>query len=255
MLPSERQQQLLDFLLVKKSATVQQLCRKLYASAATIRRDLSQMERQGLLRRTHGGAAILEGGAGELSIIMRETRQVSEKNRIGELASCFVKDSYTVFLDSSSTACSLVPFLSKSKGVSVVTNGLHCALTLSQRTSCDVFIPGGQLVSRSNSVVGSDALSALEGYCADVAMISCSGLSLEMGVTEPSVEQSRMKRAMLCRSRTRILLCDHSKLGRAFLSRTCGPEEFDYVITDRKPEEEYLRFYEATSCELVWPEE
>lgn len=251
MLPSERQKQIYDLLTVKKSATVRQLCGKLYASAATIRRDLDSMERQGLLQRTHGGAVITEGSSGELSAFMRETKNVAAKSAIAELASCFVKDSFTVFLDPSSTACGVVPFLARRKNVSVVTNGLHCALALSRQTSCDVFLPGGQLVGRSNSLVGSDVLRSLEGFCADVALISCSGLSLSMGVTEPSVEQSRVKLAMLRRAKTRILLCDHSKFGLTFLSRTCGPAEFDYLITDRRPEEEYVSFFSSTSCELV----
>lgn len=254
MLPNDRQKQIFDFLSVKKSATVQQLCRNLFASPATIRRDLDHMERQGLLQRTHGGAVLLEGGSGELSIFMREAKNTAAKGIIGELASCFIKDSYTVFLDPSSSACSIVPFLSRCKNVSVITNGLHCALTLSQQTSCDVYIPGGQLVSRSNSVVGSDVLSALAGYCGDVAVISCSGLSLEMGVTEPSIEQSRIKYAMLCRAKTRILLCDRSKFGQTFLSRTCGPADFDYLITDRQPEAAYVEYYAGTTCELVFPD-
>lgn len=251
MYPSERQKQIYDYLTVKKSATVRQLCGKMYASPATIRRDLDHMERQGLLQRTHGGAVISEGSSGELSAFMRETKNVAEKSVIAELASCFVKDSFTVFLDPSSTACGIVPYLARRKNVSVVTNGLHCALALSQQTACDVFLPGGQLVGQSNSLVGSGALASIEDFCADVALISCSGLSLEMGVTEPSVEQSRVKLAMLKRAKTRILLCDHSKFGLTFLSRTCGPAEFDYVITDRQPAEKYVEYYAATSCELV----
>ena len=254
MLPSERQKQLLSYLTVKKSAGIQQLCSKMHASAATIRRDLNQMERRGLIQRTHGGAVILEGSSGEISIFSRESKNTAEKSLIGELACCFIKDSYTIFMDPSSTVCSVVPFLTRSKSVSVITNGLRCASVLSERTSCDIYILAGQLATRSNAIVGSDTITSIENYCADAALISCSGLSLESGVTEPAVEQSRVKLAMLSHAKTKILLCDHTKFGQTYLSRTCGAAEFDYLITDCKPPQEYLDYFADQSCELVYPD-
>lgn len=255
MLSSERQKQILDYLTLRKSASVQQLCSKVYASAATIRRDLNQLEKRGLIQRTHGGAAIAEeGGAGEESLFLRQERNISCKNRIAELASYFIKDSSTVFMDPSSTVSRVAPFLKRYKNVTVITNGLNCAMLLSQKTTCGVYIPAGRLVSRSNSVTGSDTLEDLSRFCADTALVSCAGLSLEYGVTEPSVEQSRIKMAMLKNARTRILLIDHTKFGLTFLSRTCSPDLFDYIITDEAPDSSVEEFFSGTSCELVYPE-
>lgn len=255
MLPTDRQKQILDYLTLRKSATVQQLCGKVYASAATIRRDLSQMEKRGLVQRTHGGAVIAgEGGGGEESLLLRQERNVPSKNKIAELASYFIKDSSTVFMDPSSTVCRVAPYLKRYKNVTVITNGLNCAMSLSQKTPCHVYIPAGQLTSRSNSVTGSDTLEDLSRFCADTALVSCAGLSLEYGVTEPSVEQSRVKMAMLKNARTKILLIDHTKFGLTFLSRTCTPEIFDYIITDEQPDDAVREFFSEIPCELVFPE-
>ena len=104
MLQSQRQQEIYEYLQVKKSASVALLCERFYASGATIRRDLCALEHKGLIRRTHGGAVLYEGGNDELSVTIREQSAVPQKRIIGELASYFLKDSYRVFLDSSSTA-------------------------------------------------------------------------------------------------------------------------------------------------------
>lgn len=255
MLPSERQKQIIDYLTLRKSASVDQLCGKVYASPATIRRDLTLLEKRGLLRRTHGGAVIAQAGAGEESLLLRQERNVQGKNRIAQLASYFVKSSSTIFMDPSSTVCCVAPYLERYRDVTVITNGLNCAMLLSQKTSCRVYLPAGELTSRSNSVTGSDTVADLSRFWADTALVSCAGLSLETGVTEPSVEQSCVKMAMLKNAHTKILLIDHTKLGLTFLSRTCGPEQFDYIITDERPGEEMTEFFEKTSCELVFPEE
>lgn len=253
MLPLERQQQLYQILAAKKSASVSFLCERLYASPATIRRDLTQMERQGLIRRTHGGAALAEK-SGELSTYTRESQNIAAKKKIGELAACYIKDGDSLFLDPSSTVCHVVPYLAARRQLTVVTNGLHCAMALSAQTSCAVSLPAGHLISRSNSIVGSDATASLERYNADIALISCAGFSMEWGATDPAAEQARMKSQMFLRARTKILLLDSSKWGAFFCNCICGPEQLDLIITDQDPGEEYRRFFASRHCEIVWPD-
>ncbi|MCI8624530.1 MAG: DeoR/GlpR transcriptional regulator [Provencibacterium sp.] len=254
MVSSQREKEILDLLAVKKTITVQQLCQKLYASSATIRRDLTKLESRGLIRRTRGGAVLAEGGNDEVSVFERQSENAKEKSAIGRLASYFIKDGYTVFMDPSSTVCCTAPFLLSVKRLTVITNGLHCALALSAGSGCEVYMPAGRLLTRSNSLAGSDTLSSLSGFCADAALVSCSGLSLKVGVTEPTVEQSRIKLQMLKQAKTKILLCDHTKFGRICMSKTCDIGLFDYLITDIRPEEEVCAALEAQGCEIVYPE-
>ena len=104
---TQRQQEILEYLNIKKAASVAQLCVRLYASPATIRRDLARMEQRGLLRRTHGGAVLAEGGSDEVSMFARQAVNARQKAEIAKLAACFVKDSDNLFMDSSSTVCSV----------------------------------------------------------------------------------------------------------------------------------------------------
>ncbi|MCI8442992.1 MAG: DeoR/GlpR transcriptional regulator [Provencibacterium sp.] len=253
MVSSQREKEILDLLAIKKTVTVSLLCQKLYASSATIRRDLGRLERRGLIRRTRGGAVLAEGGNDEVSVFERQSENAREKTAIGRLASYFIKDGYTVFMDSSSTVCCAAPFLLPVKRLSVITNGLHCALALSAGTGCEVYMPAGRLLSRSNSLAGTDTLSSLSGFCAEAALVSCSGLTVREGVTEPVVEQSRIKLQMLRQARTKILLCDHTKFGRICMNKTCDIGLFDYLITDCRPEEETCAAIEESGCELVYP--
>lgn len=255
MLTTERQTEIYEILKVKKAVTVNQLCDRLFVSSATIRRDLTELEKTGLIRRSHGGAVLFESAAGELSVLSRLRERVREKSEIAKLASLYIHDTDTLFLDPSSTVCSIVPYLTVFQHITVITNGLHCAMELSQKTNCKIYIPSGELVTRTNSIVSSDTLAYIRQFHADVALVSCGGLALDAGATEANVEQSRVKLSMLRRARTKILLCDKSKFDKVFLSKTCELGYFDYVITDQAPSEAWLQFFAEAPCELVYPEE
>ncbi len=254
MLTTERQLEILSILNKKKAVTVSQLCAALYVSAATIRRDLVQLERAGLLRRSHGGAILVEGGNRELSVLTRSREHVQAKNRIAQLAALYIKNGNTLFLDSSSSVACIIPYLAAFREISVITNGLHCALSLSETTNCHVYLPAGQVISRTNSLVGSETLESILHFNADVAVVSCSGISQIGGITEASVEQSRIKQAMLRQAKTKILLCDNSKFNQIYFSRTCGVEDFDYLICEEDPGAAWRAYLAPLPCELVFPE-
>ena len=104
------------------------------------------------------------------------------------------------------------------------------------------------------STTGSDTILALSKFYADFAIISCTGL-IPDGITEASVDQSRYKLAMLENSQTRILLCDSTKFGSRYFSRTCGFDYIDYLVTDIKPPPEYVELFEKNNCQIIYPEE
>lgn len=253
MLSLQRQQEIYELIQKKKSVTVPQLCSQFFISPATARRDLDALEKNGLIRRNHGGAVLLEGGNKELSVFSRQTEHRKEKNQIARLASLFLQDGQTLFLDPSSTVSCLAPELARFHNMTVVTNGLHCAMALSQQENIRIFTPAGQLVSRTNSLLGIDTIESIQRFNADVAFISCSGLSQAAGVTEASVEQARLKRAMLEQAQVKILLCDGSKLNKTYLSKTCSPSALNYIISDLAPPEDWQTFLNNTSCEWIFP--
>ena len=254
MLSIERHEQILRILMEKKSVTVAELSKAMFVSDATIRRDLSWMEKEGLIKRSHGGAVLFESTNDETSILMREQENIKEKKIIAEIALKFIKNHHTIFVDSSSTAGTVIPLLKNFKYISVITNGIKNSLYLSQNTEAKIYIAGGMVNNRSNSIVGTDALEYFGKMNADLSLVSCSGVSLEHGITESSYEQSHMKRVMIRNSRTKLVLCDSSKFDSTYLCSSLGFDEIDYLITDRKPREAYLSRAESCGCKILYPE-
>lgn len=252
MFADERQQQILEYVNRKKSISVQELSRLLYVSAATVRRDLSQMEQEGLLKRSHGGACSYGGRNAESALRVREQENLKQKKQIASLALDFIRSHSSIFMDSSTTSGAVIPMLRQFRYLTVITNGLKNALALSALPDITIYMTGGLVNTHSNSVVGSDAVGYAANMNTELALISCSGISLDSGVTEASPEQAKVKQMMLRHAKIKVLLCDHSKFGHAFLSKSCDLAQLDYILTDRKPPEEYIQAAAPSGCEILW---
>ena len=143
MLTLERQDEILAILQKNNSATVEELSNELYVSGATIRRDLREMEKQGLIKRSHGGAMLYKSSAEDSAFALREQENTGAKKIIANLATRLVSNGNILFLDSSSTVGFLIPQLNSFDSLSVTTTGLRNALLLSQTEHIKIYIAGG----------------------------------------------------------------------------------------------------------------
>ena len=235
MLAYERKKQILDFLRQQgRFVTVEELCENLYASGATIRRDLKELEESRLIRRARGGAILLESSTSEDPLAFRETQNAMKKQIIAESACKYIRDGMTLFLDSSSTVFLLARMLDQFQELKVITNGLKTALLLSDFKNVRVICTGGTLRENSKSMVGDAARATAARFNGDLALISCRGFSIENGVSEASEEEYCVKRQFLQNSRRALLLCDTSKMNVDFLCRLAPLSQFYEVITERK---------------------
>lgn len=236
MLTNERQEQILNILKMRHSATVKTLANSLFVSTATIRRDLNEMQKLGLIERSHGGAVILEE-ADEVSIFVRINENAKEKERAAfQALNLIPKDFKSVFLDSSSTVLALAQRLDLSRKT-VMTNNLQTAVALSRMDDVNLLIPGGNIYSKGNSVVGSWTTSLLKDFSFDLMLCSCAAIK-DKCAFENSIEQREVKRTVFERSECRILVCDHSKLTKKgtymFQPLSC----FDGVVFDYLTDED-----------------
>ena len=248
----ERQNEIYEILKQKKSISVDKLTKLLYVSQSTIRRDLTEMEKKGLVKRTYGGVVLQESPNEETSLLLRETINVREKKKIAEIASRLLKDNLSVFIDSSSTCTYLVPYMKNFKNLNIVTNGLRIGLLLSEQTSCQIFLASGYIHSRSNSILGNLTVKTLERLHCNLSIISCSGLDLNFGLSETTIDQSEVKIAMAENSNRIILLADHSKFGDAKLFKSIPLSKIDCIVTDQKPSEEYVEFCQNNGIDLLY---
>lgn len=231
MLIISRQQEILEILKRERSVSVARLARELFASEPTIRRDLAHLEEQGYLKRVYGGAVI--GGAPdrEIPYEVRENEQEDAKTIMARKAAAFLHKGDVIFLDGSSSAARLVEPISRVEDVLVVTSGAKTAIALAEK-GVRVISTGGQMITKSFTYVGSHAEACVRSMRADTVFFSCRGLSDEGEMTDISIEELNLRRAMLERARTKILLCDSSKFGKQYMYSLGYREDIDAVISE-----------------------
>ncbi|MBQ1207551.1 MAG: DeoR/GlpR transcriptional regulator [Lachnospiraceae bacterium] len=251
MFYTERQRQILSHLETNKNISVRELADLLFASTSTIRRDLSELESFGVLKRIHGGA-ILTGGANvDATAPYRQIQRQEEKDRIAQLAFPFLSGSTNYFFDSSSTVRSLALKLTDYKDVRIATNGLCLLSMLHSTPNLSVVSCGGYLRSPHDEFTGTVAVQAIQNMSADYFFFSCAGFSLAQGATEFSDENVAVKHAFFQHSKKHILLCDHTKFGKEYFFKSFDIRDIDYVITDKKPDDR--TFIDVLGDRLIYP--
>ncbi len=231
MFYSERQEQLLSLLKKEKSMRTSSIAAKLFTSESTVRRDLTALEKEGLVRRTFGGAVICETERTDEPLVIRNTKNTEAKNEIAKRAAELVRDGMVIFLDSSSTAAHLVAHLARFHDLTVITNGPATSIALGER-GIQNYCTGGEFSSLSVSYVGGYAQEFIRGFNADIAFVSCRGFSDDGLLTESNVEFVHIKKQMLKNAKRRVFLCDSSKFGKIFPHRLGTKDEFDDIISE-----------------------
>jgi DeoR family fructose operon transcriptional repressor len=198
----------------------------------TVRRDLTVLERHGLLRRVHGGAIPVERLGFEPAVATRDAVLVEEKERIAKSALAEVPEEGAILLDAGTTTGRLAEVLPSERELTVVTNSVQIVLTLSARPNLTVLLLGGRVRRTTLAAVDTWALSALADTYVDVAFLGTNGVSTERGLTTPDPNEAAVKRAMIAASRRSVVLADHSKIGADRLARFGDLDDIDVLITD-----------------------
>ena len=236
MLVSERQNAILRFLQEKGAATVKELSGRFYVSEATVRRDLSEMQRLGMIDRSHGGATLPEG-AGEISMFVRVEKNAKEKEAAVLNALKILPPFSAAFIDSSSTALSFARRMDF-KGKTVVTHSLQAAAAVSRQKGAEVILLGGSLLYNMTSVSGSWTIAQIREFSFDLAITSCAAITAE-GTFERSMEQRDIKRAAYERSKAKVLIADKSKFSCSAPFFTAPLFSLDKIVSDAAPDEEF----------------
>jgi DeoR family fructose operon transcriptional repressor len=227
----ERKHRILAALQRAPAIRAGDLGRALGTSLASIRRDLADLERSGLLKRTHGGAISNSLAAFEPSPAQKEDRHHAEKAAIAIRAASLVQQGDTIFLDAGSTTRQIARELRRHRNVTVVTNALSVASELAS-SDLEVILTGGHLRRGVLSQVGPIAEQTIAGLHVDKLFLAANGVHLAKGVTTPNIVEARTKRAMVDNAKEVILVADHSKFGRVTFGRVCGLDRLDAIVTD-----------------------
>ncbi len=238
MQPEERQQRIEDYLQDAEFASLEELAEKFGASTSTVRRDLSILETKGGIRRTHGGARLVNPRSDEFVFNARDTRQLEEKEQIGRLCAELVTPGETVIIDAGTTVYHVAKYL-EPKQPQIITNSLPVANLFSSATMVETILTGGVIYPRLGVLVGPLAVETMSKMHADVAIMGAGGITPE-GVFNSHALLIDIQRAMM-RAAQKVILClDHAKFGRRSVSRLCDLRDIHVLVTDDSTAEKHL---------------
>lgn len=247
----QRQAWLVDRARTDGSVEVASTCAELSVAPETIRRDLNELERQGLLRRVHGGAVPVERLGFEGNVKRRAARNHDEKTRIARAALRLVGNADSIYLDEGSTVQLFAEALQVQRPLTVVTNSLLTASVLTARPHVTVLLLGGRVRSKTLGTLDHWATRMLEDLVLDLAVMGANGVSPERGLTCPGPAVAAVKSAACAAARRRILLADRTKLGADSFVRYAELRDLEAVVTDRAAEARHVRAIRDAGVEVI----
>jgi len=234
---SQRSKEIIQQLLHDGEVSVERLAKKLKTSTSTVRRELGELERSGLLRRTHGGAIRVEPMLYEpfrhlSSFSAQEQLHAGEKRRIGLAAAEIIRDGEIIALGAGTTTTQVARSIRHRKGITVVTNAVNIAMELSHRADLKIIVTGGVMSGDWFALTGSTGIAAVGEMFYDTAFIGVDGVHPEHGLTTNYPDQATIHRAMIRQARQRIVVADHTKIGDIGTALIAPVKDVDLIITD-----------------------
>lgn len=240
MLTEERHSIILEMVNKNRKAELGELCKLLNTSESTVRRDLSVLDKKGLLIKVRGGAiAVADESitAAEPNVEEKSGLFAAEKEAIARYAASLIEDGDFVYIDAGTTTEKMIEYI-PSKSVTFVTNAFINAKKLAQR-GFKVIIIAGEVKPTTEAIIGAEAVAALMNYNFTKCFMGVNGISVKGGFSTPDKSESAVKRTAVSRSKEVYILGDHSKFGKIF------PIKFyelnrGKIITDKVPDKKYL---------------
>jgi len=255
MKAQQRRERIINELYRNKKVQVSALAQEFGVSEETVRRDLDKLEKEGVAQKNYGGAVLSAPTNRDPSYASRHDLNLEAKRIIAGYALDLIHDGDSIMADTSSTAFETLRMLAERReNLTLITNSL-VALSAFQQSGHRLIGTGGTLGASTSSFVGPDASRTIERYNADVALLGCKALSMNGGICDSNEAESELKLLMRRQANKTILLADHSKFDRLAFIRLFDFGEIDFVVTDRKPAEEWSGFLQGKGVTLIYGNE
>jgi len=249
MQAEERQFRINEYLQKVEFASLAELAQQMDASVSTVRRDLTALEASGTIRRTHGGARIVNPRSDEYTFAARDTHQLAEKEAIGRACAALIHPGQSIIIDAGTTVFHVARYL-EDKRPQIVTNSLPVANLYASSGQVEVVVSGGVIYPRLGVLVGPLAVEAFSKLHVDVAIMSAGGITLE-GVTNSHGLLIEIQQAMI-RAASKVIFCmDHTKFGRQSISYLGGLDNMDILVTDAGAPADLIEAFRARNIEVV----
>jgi len=251
LLSTNRHQQILDFVLDNRQATVAQLSQLVDVSETTIRRDLDKLQSMGQVRRVHGGAIALKLADPEPPALQRMDENAEAKKGIGMAAASLIQNGETVFLGSGTTTLQVASSLPDDGSLTVVTNSLTILNALAGRPNVTLIVLGGLFRYSELSMIGHITERAMEELRADKVIMGIRALNSRDGLTNDSLSEAMTDRAIVNLGRQVIVVADHTKFGRVSTVLVAPISAVDVIVTDSQAPADELQTIRSAGVEVI----
>lgn len=248
---TDRMREVLSLLREHGEVAAQVLCTELGVSAATLRRDLSELEEQGLLVRTHGGARAVDPSDSEIPVRLRDHRMVAIKRRIAQHAAALVPPGQqAVALTGGITTGEVARALRGRPQITVVTNSLTIAADCAVDAHMKVIMTGGVVRSKSLEAVGPMSEHAFQVITVGTAVLGADGMSADIGATTFDEGEARTAIAMASNAQRVVVAVDGSKIGKVTLAKMVPLDRIDHLVTDSSADHAELERITAAGVQV-----
>lgn len=231
MLKEERYENILDILDEEKFISVFELSKRLYVSLPTIRRDLSALQKQDKIIRSHGGARKLHIDNMQMPIEFRKTLQSSEKKQMCKIAADLVCDNDVIYIDASTSTYQIGNFLSDKKAITVITNSIPLSILLKQN-GISSYCTGGAMQINSSAYSGVFAEEFIRKFNIDIMFISSSGINSDGYINDISLSETQLRKVAINQSKKVVFLCDGTKFNLFAPYNLIPIHNVSYLITN-----------------------
>lgn len=249
----ERRRKILDIVRERGFIKITELSELLNCSEVTLRSDIRQLDQDGLLLRTHGGAMRVEEEQTLAYNKEKLSKDADKKIEIANTAYNLIENEDTIIIDDATTSFYLTHSIKANPGknITIVTNSLLVAMELLGQRHVNLFMVGGQISTEMAATMGDLAISSLEGFHVNKAFIGVHGLNFKLGITSIGSIQMQVKKSIIHSADEVIVLADSSKFGGAYLSVICPMERISKVITDQSISPEYVAVAKENNVHLI----
>ena len=254
MLKIERHNLISQQLSSQGFVLVTEMSEILKCSEETIRRDLKEMERDGKLVRTHGGAYQAEKYDKSYPMELRKIQNHRIKERFAEQAISYIKDNDMIMLDSSTTCLALAEvIIDHGMSITLITNSFAIVSLCHEKNSdINLICVGGAYRKRTSAFADPNTVESLKRYHADKAFISCPKLTIEFGLSDNHISEANVRKQMILQSEKRFLLVDHEKFNGSANIPFEGLEKMDYLITDQRLSFEWEKYAQEHNISIKY---
>lgn len=245
-----RQETIIQLVNEKGFISIEELASTCNVTPQTMRRDINQLAEQNLLRRYHGGAAQVSSTVNS-AYAERQVMQHAEKERIAQSVASIIPNGSSLFINIGTTNEEIAKALLNHQALKIVTNNLHVAAILSNKSDFQITICGGRVRSRDGGIIGEATIDFVNQFRTDYGVIGISGIEEDGSLLDFDYQEVRVAQAIIKNSRTILLAADHTKFGRQAVNYLGNFESVQMLVTDREPSTTIVDAARSAGTQLV----